>query len=189
MRFVLALVLAAGCGVRLADDPTAHGIADAHPGGAPDVPVTPGDAAAPPVDARPCTGGDAHATGPNGVCFVFVTGPSTWIAAEAACVAMSARLAILDSAAKDSVAEAMLSVDTFIGGTDAITEGSFLWVDGTPLGFTNWHAGEPNNGNGAYQEDCIVVAGARVGKGWDDRPCAPETGAATAGRYAYLCEY
>jgi hypothetical protein len=183
VRFVLALVLAAGCGVRLADDPTAHGIADAHPGT--DAPVAHVDAAVPPVDARPCTG----TSGPGGVCFVLVAGPATWADAKAACVAMSAQLAILDSAAKDSVAEAMLAVDTFIGGTDAVTEGTFLWVDGTPVGFTNWHTGEPNNGAGAYQEDCIVVAGARVGKGWDDRPCAPETGALTAGKYAYLCEY
>lgn len=189
MRFVLALVLAAGCGVKLADDPTAHGIIDAHVGGQVDAPAELVDAAVPPVDARPCTGGDAHITGPGGVCFVFVTGPTTWAMAKAACEAMPARLAILDTATKDSVAEAMLSVDTFIGGTDAVTEGTFLWVDGTPLGFTNWHTGEPNNGGGAYQEDCIVVAGARIGKGWDDRPCAPEAGAMTAGKYAYLCEY
>jgi hypothetical protein len=183
VRSVLALVLAAGCGVRLADDPMAHAITDAHPGA--DAPATPADAAAPPVDARPCTGTLA----PGGACLVFVTGPATWVDAKAACVAMAAHLAILDSAAKDSVAEALLTVDTFIGGTDAVTEGSFLWVDGTPVGFTNWHTGEPNNGAGAYEEDCIVVAGARVGKGWDDRPCAPETGALVGGKYAYLCEY
>lgn len=145
--------------------------------------------AAVPIDARACTGGDAHTTGPGGECFVYWAGPATWLVAEAACVQANARLAILDSAAKDSVVEAMLTADTFIGGTDAVVEGTFLWIDGTPLGFTNWHTGEPNNGNGAYQEDCIVVAGARVGKGWDDRPCAPESGATTAGRYGYLCEY
>ena len=33
----------------------------------------------------------------------------------------------------------------WIGATDAITEGTFLWVDGTPFVFTDWWSTEPNN--------------------------------------------
>ena len=56
------------------------------------------------------------------------------------------------------------SANTFIGATDRAVEGTFVWDDGTPLSFTNWRAGEPNNGgSGAtYQEDCVIIAGARV---------------------------
>ncbi len=181
------VVLAAGCGVRLADDPTAHGLTDASPTAADAASVIHADAAVP-ADARPCAGGNLAEAGPNNTCFVFFNTPSTWAAAKAACIAFNSHLAILDSAAADLVAESMLTVDAFIGATDAAVEGTFLWVDSSPLTYTNWHTGEPNNGNGNYQEDCVVVAGARVGKQWDDRPCGPEPGT-TAGMYPYLCEY
>ena len=35
------------------------------------------------------------------------------------------------------------------------TEGTFVWVSGEPLGFTNWAAGEPNNNNG--DEDYVAM--------------------------------
>lgn len=179
---------AAGCGVKLADDPTSHVVSDAP--GATDGTGTVVDAVQ--VDARACEGGQKHQTGPNNECFVFFAELVTWAQAKLACEGIGARLAILDTLQKDNVAETMLTVDTFFGATDVVLEGRYVWMDGTAItatSYTNWHTGEPNNGAGAYEEDCIVVAGARIGKAWDDRPCAPETGAATAGRYGYLCEY
>ena len=188
LPFPIVLAAAAGCGVKLGEDPTtSHAIVDASPEDS----ASAHDAAAPPADARPCTGGSANITSGTS-CFVFMPGPVTYTDAVIGCTGMQAHLAILDSLAKDTAAESILTVDTFIGATDVVTEMTFLWVDGTTVKdppFTNWHTGEPNNGGNAYQEDCIVVAGARVGKGWDDRPCAPEAGVATAGKYGYLCEY
>jgi hypothetical protein len=88
----------------------------------------------------------------------------------------------------DAVAEALVgNLDTFIGLTDVVQEGQFVWSDGTPLGFSNWHAGEPNDGGGNYAEDCAIIAGARADKQWDDRPCAPVTGVG-GGKYAVLCQ-
>lgn len=141
-------------------------------------------------DARPCSGGDAHMVGPNGECLVMFNTPKTYVDAKAACAAMSAHLAYIKDAALDSVAETFVgSANTFIGLTDLAVEGSFVWDDGTPLGFANWHTGEPNNGgSGGYQEDCVIIAGARVGAQWDDRPCDPSE-VATSGMFAYLCEY
>jgi len=147
----------------------------------------PADAA---IDARPCTGGDAHMVGPNGECLVMFTTPKTYVDAKAACEAINAHLAYLENAAIDSVAETFVgSANTFIGLTDRAVEGTFVWDDGTPLGYANWHTNEPNNGgSGGYQEDCVIIAGARVGAQWDDRPCdASEV--ATSGMFAYLCEF
>jgi hypothetical protein len=141
-------------------------------------------------DARACTGGDAHMVGPSGECLVLITAPTTYASARAACGAMNAHLAYLKDPTIDAAAETFVgSANTFIGLTDLAVEGSFVWDDGTPIAYANWHTNEPNNGgSGGYQEDCAIIAGARVGAQWDDRPCdASEI--AGAGTYAYLCEY
>jgi hypothetical protein len=110
--------------------------------------------------------------------------------AKASCAAIGAHLADLKDARIDAAAEAFVgSANTFIGLTDRAVEGTFVWDDGTSLGYANWHSGEPNNGgSGGYQEDCVVIAGARVGAQWDDRPC-DQTETTLGGVYAYLCEY
>jgi hypothetical protein len=182
-RAAYALLLVAGCGAELGPG-----------GGQADGSVVDGnvprDSAIAMVDARPCMGGDTAQVGPDGTCFVHVGTPVTYAAATAACMAMSAHLAYLKSASVDMFAEQFVgTANTWIGGTDLATEGSFVWDDGTAFTFTNWHAGEPNNGGGGtYQEDCVIIAGARVDKQWDDRPCdASEV--PTSGNFAYLCNY
>ena len=66
----------------------------------------------------------------------------------------------------------------------SITEGTFLWDDGTPVQLTNWNTGEPNDAGGA--EDCIEIIGSLAGK-WNDVPCAP-TATSTIGSYPFVCE-
>jgi hypothetical protein len=144
-----------------------------------------------PVDARPCMGGTKSAVGPDGSCLVFVATPATFNNAKAACAAMTAHLAYLKNAAIDTFAEDFVgTTNTWIGLTDRVTEGVFVWDDGSMLGFTNWHTGEPNSGgpSATYQEDCAIIAGARVDKQWDDRPC-DATEVANSGSFAYLCQY
>ena len=86
------------------------------------------------------------------------------------------------------VAQLSAGIDSFIGATDAVTEGTFLWDDGTALTYTNYRAGEPNNGSGQYEEDCLVLAGKKSVDMWDDRPCTTAV-VAGAGAYSYVCEY
>ncbi len=175
-RAAFAVLLLAGCEARL-EPGQMQGIAP--------------DAGEPPVDARPCTGGTMAQVGPDGSCFVFVATPATYVDAKAACAAMDAHLAFPKTAALDTFAEQFVgTTNTWIGGSDLVTEGTFLWDDGTPFSFTNWHMGEPNaGGTGAtYQEDCVIIAGSRVDKQWDDRPC-DATEFPTSGTFAYLCQY
>jgi hypothetical protein len=142
-----------------------------------------------PADARPCMGGDKAQVGPDGSCFVFVSTPKIYVDAKAACAAMNAHLAYLKTAQLDAFAETFVGLtNTWIGLTDRATEGTFVWDDGSALAFTSWGTDEPNNGGNMYQEDCGLLAGAKVDKAWDDRPC-DATEIPTSGNFAYLCQY
>lgn len=187
MRTLSLLVLAAsaGCNAHLGSD-VGPNVIGADGNSADSAPPPPVDAAGP--DARTCLGGDAHMSDGTS-CFVFFATPKTWPQAKAACDALPGHLAKVASAGDEAiVAQVSLNADSFLGATDAATEGTFLWEDGTPLAYTDFRTGEPNNGGGMYQEDCLVYAGKKTPPGWDDRPCT--TGIVLgAGSYPYVCEY
>jgi gliding motility-associated-like protein len=73
----------------------------------------------------------------------------------------------------------------WLGLTDAQQEGTFIWLDGTPLTYTNWSPGEPNNTippccnipiigcqppdiRCQYGEDCLQMYGNGL---WNDWSC------------------
>lgn len=184
-RIVVGLVALAGCGAELSDDDKKQQLV-------PDSGLTQ-DAAIdgpPQVDARPCMGGTASMKDPGGTCFFLVTGPKIRADAETDCIAMGGHLATIRNAQENATVASLVSAtpSAFLGGTDVVTEGAFVWPDGSAVTYTNWRSGEPNNGGvgATYQEDCIVIQGLLAGV-WDDRPCAPPpTG---AGSYAYVCSY
>lgn len=140
-------------------------------------------------DARPCTGGDGHATDGTS-CFVFFLAPKIWVDARTACEALPGHLAIVKNAADNMLVAGLAHGHaTFIGATDMVTEGTFLWVDGTPLGYQHFRTGVPDNGGGTYEEDCLVIEGNKTPDDtWDDRPCDPSQ-VATSGNFPYVCEY
>jgi hypothetical protein len=185
MRLVIALAVLGGCGANLIN---AGGDEDAGvdaTGRRPDASAV--DAAVDaPIDARACIDGDARTIAPDGSCLILINAPQSFADGRVTCAGLGAHVAILSTAALDAAAEALVGArDTFIGLTDEVTEGQFIWVDGTLLGFSNWELGEPNDGNGSTSEDCAIIAGTRPAKGWDDRPCAP---VASGGLYSVLCQ-
>jgi hypothetical protein len=183
-RFLVGLVLVAGCGAEL-DDPDKKQMLTPDSGLTIDAAID-----APPVDARPCMGGDARMQDPDGTCFILVTGPKIRSAAEADCVALGGHLATVKSATNNATVAGLVAntASAFLGATDLTTENTFLWPDGSALTYTNWRAGEPNNGGAGavYQEDCLVIQGQLAGV-WDDRPCEPPP--AGSGSYAFVCSY
>lgn len=180
---LIAVVATMGCNAQLGGDTPRDAAASdtLRPDGGGNV-----DAA---LDARTCTGGQAAALAPDGSCLVHFTSAMTYANAKASCASMGWHLAYLKDATIDTFAQSFVgTMDTWIGATDTATEGTFVWDDGTAFAYTNWAAMEPNNANGAYQEDCVIIAGARAGKLWDDRPC-DATEIAMSGVYAYLCQH
>ena len=64
----------------------------------------------------------------------------------------------------------------WIGLSDRVTEGTFIWINGVPASFTYWSPGQPDNYG---QEDCVVIWGFD-NMTWSDQPCDLLMG--------YICE-
>jgi hypothetical protein len=59
----------------------------------------------------------------------------------------------------------------WIGLTDAALEGTFEWINGEPVVFTAWRAGEPDDGPGLFGADFVIMY--PPGAVWMDEPSNP----------------
>ena len=89
----------------------------------------------------------------------YISGiPLDWQSAKNAAMFGGGHLATISSAAENALIAAAIPSALFstawIGLTDEATENTFLWVDGTPFGYSNWSIFEPNNlgGNEHYTQ-------------------------------------
>jgi hypothetical protein len=58
---------------------------------------------------------------------------------------MGGHLAIVNSKGEDDFLAAISRGHVWLGATDAEKEGQWVWIDGTPMTYSNWDYGEPNN--------------------------------------------
>jgi len=90
-------------------------------------------------------------------------------AAEQFCRVKKGELATIHSAEEDEAIKSILEYDGmnyWIGLSDEVEEGTFVWGDGSKLDYSGFNPGEPNDyGQG---EDCVQI---RTGAGWNDIPC------------------
>lgn len=88
---------------------------------------------------------------------------SGWNAAEATAQLLGGHLVTIDDADENAwVHDNFGNLNgtdrrIWIGFSDAATEGTFAWADGSPVGYTNWNPGEPNNSGGT--EDYAEMLG------------------------------
>lgn len=104
--------------------------------------------------------------------FWFCSSGQSFNGAEAICTAKGAHLAsintIMEQQTARSHASGISGADWWIGLSDATSEGAFAWLDGSPVTYTNWEPGEPNDhGSG---EDCGEMKVSDNGI-WNDVPC------------------
>jgi tRNA A-37 threonylcarbamoyl transferase component Bud32 len=129
----------------------------------------------PPADAVPYSGKKYKAFTEN----------LSWTEARDRCKKASGRLAIIKSAGENAfvqrlVTEANLQ-EAWLGGTDEVQEGKWVWVDGTPFKYTNWGLSQPNNKNN--NEHYVLIITKQGGK-WSDQP-----NQSTQHRPGYVCEW
>jgi len=142
------------------------------------------------IDTFMCSGGDVAMGEPNtGHCYTFYMTAMGRDAARSVCQAAGAHLARIESAIESTLIQNLIGAQTlaFLGGNDEGAEGTFVWDDGSQIVLTNWNTGEPNNGAGMFEEDCIVMSGPNGGR-WDDRPCSAAITTLVPGEYPFVCE-
>jgi hypothetical protein len=107
----------------------------------------------------------------DGHCYKFTTSTQTWDAGKTLCQAEGADLVSIHSAAEHAFVVEIRPVDyDFYVGLRRITPSSseWEWSDGTPVDYTNWYPGEPNNAGGI--EECAKPAPSWSYQ-WNDHQC------------------
>jgi Lectin C-type domain/PEP-CTERM motif len=124
---------------------------------------------------------------PNNGHTYYLLSSDTWTASQAAAVSLGGNLVTINDAAEQTWVFGTFA--GFGGGTnrflwiglnDVAAEGTFVWVSGEPLGFTNWVPGEPNNNMG--NEDYVAMYPIAFSNGqWNDFNNGPFAGFESSG--------
>jgi hypothetical protein len=85
--------------------------------------------------------------------YTFHDGPANWNTAEDTCVAAGGHLASVHSQANADAFHTLVSDHgagtAWLGFTDSVEEGTFIWADGSSNSdYANWASGEPNEWGG-----------------------------------------
>jgi hypothetical protein len=78
----------------------------------------------------------------------YLIGPGNFLAAADAAAGAGQSLTTVNNAAENEFVRAFGAPSSWIGLTDIDSPGAFAWVDGTPVDYTNWLPGEPNDLSG-----------------------------------------
>ncbi|XP_035860070.1 C-type lectin domain family 10 member A-like [Sander lucioperca] len=107
-------------------------------------------------------------------CYLLSAESGSWEKGRQYCRDRGADLMVIDSSEEQTFLSKFIKQNAryWIGLTDRDEEGTWKWVDGTPLTLKNWRRGQPDNGGGDPQwgeEDCAHI-GPYTAE-WNDRSC------------------
>jgi len=136
-----------------------------------------------------CDGMDCEGTMIGSNYFNVCSSNVGWYAAQAECVAggYTALASIGDASEQAGLDALTLALGPpydhyWIGLNDQQVEGTFEWVDGDPMNYTNWMVGEPNAAS--TSEDCVHIwkmDALSIGGQWNDNECTYQL--------SYICSY
>ncbi|XP_052407491.1 galactose-specific lectin nattectin-like isoform X1 [Carassius gibelio] len=110
----------------------------------------------------------------EGRCFRFFNFQRSWIDAEKQCLGYDGNLASVHSYEEYIFVQFMIKSQTqaatpsWIGGYDAVSEGTWLWSDGSKLDQEIWAPSQPDNTN--RNEHCLMM-NYQPSSNWNDNPC------------------
>lgn len=106
----------------------------------------------------------------------------SWIDAHIGCRQRGGRLVVLETPEENATVSARVreftEVQFWLGLSDSLTEGTWLWTDGSTLAYDAWASGEPNDAGGS--EDCGQGNFRNEGE-WNDGYCGS--------RLPFVCEF
>ncbi|XP_022381412.1 CD209 antigen isoform X3 [Enhydra lutris kenyoni] len=106
----------------------------------------------------------------QGTCYFFSQTQNIWKDAISACQNLRAQLVIINSTEEQKFLKSWNMKNnqrTWLGLSDHHNEGSWKWLDNSPLQLSFWKEGEPNNHG---DEDCVEL----YSEGWNDKRCSSE---------------
>uniref|UniRef100_A0A8C4GL98 C-type lectin domain-containing protein n=1 Tax=Dicentrarchus labrax TaxID=13489 RepID=A0A8C4GL98_DICLA len=108
-------------------------------------------------------------------CYFFSTTSASWETGRQDCRDRGGDLVIIDSSEEQEFLTKNITKETWIGLTDRDNEGTWKWIDKTPLTLAYWARGQPDNGGGDPQwgeEDCAhFTVNGETEANWNDRLC------------------
>jgi len=148
---------------------------DSHPiqmdiDAAPDAPPLPCD-----TTGLTCAGGTATTFMCGSVCIAKCTSTQSFANAQNACSGWQGRLAEIPDAATETCINAHVASSSWIGLTQAASQPTpadgWTWNNTTPLTYTHWASGKPDDGGGgeSNDENCAHI---EQGGAWDDENCS-----------------
>jgi hypothetical protein len=146
--------------------------------------TTAADGGATGTGATGSCGGAAAKVSPDNHRYWTVASAATWDNAKTACESEGGHLAVLPTPSEDTFVRTSVEAKRWwIGLSDRLNEGDFVWVDGTPIGTARFdgNKGEPD-GNPGGDADCVAFDGSPE-MSWMDTECSDPGGVD-----GYLCE-
>ena len=126
----------------------------------------------------------------NGHHYELISTILSWTDAKSAAEAsvfqgVNGHLVTITSASENAFVEGLVPDNSivWIGFTDEVTEGTFLWVTGEPVIYTNWNGGEPNDSGPGEDYAEFLADPPFAGSPWNDVVNA------RSGNTGYVVEY
>ncbi|KAK2840196.1 hypothetical protein Q5P01_013936 [Channa striata] len=107
-------------------------------------------------------------------CYFLSSVSGSWERGRDDCRAKGADLVVIDSDEEQTFVSGLTQQSAWIGLNDREREGTWKWIDDSPLIKTYWRENQPDNGGGDPQwgeEDCVHFESGENSL-WNDRSCS-----------------
>ena len=113
--------------------------------------------------------------------YLYVKIEKNWHEARDYCASRGGHLVTIQDAGENKYIYQLTSGITWLGATDEVKEGTWVWVTGEPWKYRNWDKNEPNNANGKTEHFLeYSITGPIGGSTWNDIP---------NGDNSFVCEW